>query len=186
MMTEPTVWLPPRQDGETDKSYAALVDYCRLGAGRSLRRLKDLYRSYTGQKPPTRHIGTLKTWSTTHGWQARVSEYDRRAQMADEVWLEHKRQEVRAAALEDAQSLETEWRKKWAGAVETGVIPNDFMHSMLRMRRELDDLTRRVVALPDKVTESKHTGPGKDGAIVHELRPYADLDDDELERVLRG
>lgn len=186
MSEQPTVWLPPRIDADTDKSYAALVDYCRMGAGRSLHRLRDMYKSYTGQNPPTKHISTIKKWSAEHGWQARTTEYDRRAQMADEVWLEHKRQEVRAAALEDAQSLEAEWRKKWVGAIDGGVISNDFMHGMIRMRRELDDLTRRVVALPDKVTENTHKGTGKGGAIAVEHRKYAGMSDEQLKELLSG
>ena len=108
---QPTVWLPPRIEADTDRSYAALLDYCRMGAGRSFKNLVERYKSAIEFIPPTMRVATLANWSRGHDWQARVVEYDRRAQMADEAWLEQKRQEVRANALDDAQSMEVTWRQ---------------------------------------------------------------------------
>ena len=61
---------------ETNKACQAFEDYFNMGPGRSLRLLCERYRSDTEAIPPTRRIGTLKTWSNHHGWQARVATRD--------------------------------------------------------------------------------------------------------------
>ena len=63
--------------GETNKSRAAFEDYFLLGPGRSLPKLTKLYRTRTKPSPPTQQLRTLKEWSTTFDWQARVAERER-------------------------------------------------------------------------------------------------------------
>ena len=83
---------PERRDGDTDKSFAALADYARMGAGRSLRALHESYQA-RGQKgdgpgtdaPPTKRWATLSGWAHSNDWQARVQDYDEaRRAIADE------------------------------------------------------------------------------------------------------
>lgn len=61
--------------GETKRAIQACNDYLRLGPGRSLAKLLNRYQSGT-EVPPTRRIGTLKTWSVSFGWQQRAAAYD--------------------------------------------------------------------------------------------------------------
>ena len=67
---------------EKPEAARAFEDYYALGEGRSLSRLAAMYRAST-EPAPTRHIRTLKDWSTRHGWQQRVK--DRDAEDAAEV-----------------------------------------------------------------------------------------------------
>jgi hypothetical protein len=190
-VSDPTVWLPPRIDADTDRSYAALLDYARMGAGRSLRGLVGDYRKQSvdeqcTEKPPTTRFPTIARWSTEHDWQARVAEYDQRQAVADETAKALARERIAYEELRDYDAMVAEWHARWGKTAYNGNMPLSDFREMARLRADIADQGRRAVGLPDKVTESKHTGPGKDGAIVHELRPYADLDDEELERVLRG
>lgn len=56
---------------ESPDAVKAFADYYELGASRSLEKLLDRYRSGT-EPAPTRRMTTLKTWSTTFGWQDRI------------------------------------------------------------------------------------------------------------------
>lgn len=60
---------------ETNKSRKAFEDYFNLGPGRSIHKLHALYQSRPEARP-TRHVSTLKSWSTAHGWQKRVQQRD--------------------------------------------------------------------------------------------------------------
>jgi hypothetical protein len=60
---------------ETNKAYAAFLDYINMGAGRSLRKLHEEYLRQTVGKPPTKTIDTLEEWSSTHKWQDRLTQY---------------------------------------------------------------------------------------------------------------
>ncbi|GIK36555.1 MAG: hypothetical protein BroJett011_03880 [Chloroflexota bacterium] len=64
------------QERESKKAILACNDYLRMGPGRSLRNLLRIYHASTTEKPPTRHLETLATWSATFGWQARAAAYD--------------------------------------------------------------------------------------------------------------
>lgn len=69
---------------ETNKAREAFETYFNLGPGRSIQKLHALYQTRPEARP-TRHISTLKSWSTTHGWQERVRQRDQEitdAQMA--------------------------------------------------------------------------------------------------------
>jgi len=60
---------------ETNKAYAAFLDYINMGAGRSLRKLHEEYLRQTVGKPPTKTIFTLEEWSSAHKWQDRLTQY---------------------------------------------------------------------------------------------------------------
>lgn len=56
---------------ETLRANAALNDYAALGAGRSLEKL---VQSWAGSGP-TRHLATVKEWSSKYSWQERIARY---------------------------------------------------------------------------------------------------------------
>jgi hypothetical protein len=59
-----------RQEDDTPKSYAALLDYFALGVGRSLEK----YRHATGRSPG--FLRQLERWSAEHAWAARCQAAD--------------------------------------------------------------------------------------------------------------
>ncbi|MDE2105293.1 MAG: hypothetical protein KGL39_49160 [Patescibacteria group bacterium] len=58
---------------ETAKAAAAFRDYVSLGDGRSLTSLLILYQN-RAESGPTRHLSTLKMWSSQFEWQERLRE----------------------------------------------------------------------------------------------------------------
>jgi hypothetical protein len=65
-----------RQRGESSKAAQACNDYLRLGPGRSLHDLWRVYAKVDQSQPPTRSLGTIKSWSARYGWQSRAADYD--------------------------------------------------------------------------------------------------------------
>ena len=63
-----------RNPRETRKANDALLDYWTMGSGRSLRNLHKKYTQATPETRPTRHLRTLKGWSTKFKWQLRVDQ----------------------------------------------------------------------------------------------------------------
>ena len=94
--------------GESDLANAALRDYALMGAGRSLRKLWKKYttdRPATAPLPPTQYLATLKTWSSTLGWQARVKAWTLLQNQKDEADWEARRSESREQQWADAEKL---------------------------------------------------------------------------------
>jgi hypothetical protein len=67
-----------KQSGETSKAIQACNDYFRMGPGRSLADLSRNYAELDQNQPPTRSLGTLKSWSAKYKWEGRCIEYDAR------------------------------------------------------------------------------------------------------------
>ncbi len=95
---DPGLWETlERQAAETDRSYAAFLDYCRMGPGRSLRQLYAVYRRQVGttsssEKPPSTRLRTLQTWSAQFHWQDRLAAYQtERARHDQALWEERQR-----------------------------------------------------------------------------------------------
>lgn len=93
---------------EPDKANLALHDYEALGPDRTLEALTALYRA-SATPIPTRHIATLKNWSTRYAWQDRVAQQqelrlaaERKAR--DAVWAA-RREQIRDESWELAQRL---------------------------------------------------------------------------------
>lgn len=87
-------------DGETAKASQALNDYAQLGPGRSLAGLCERYQS-RAETAPTRQLTTLKQWSTTYDWQARVARWqelqnERARAEYEALWAERRRQQREA------------------------------------------------------------------------------------------
>lgn len=93
---------------EPDKANLALHDYEALGPDRTLEALTALYRA-SATPIPTRHIATLKNWSTRYAWVDRVAAVqelrlaaERKAR--DAVWAQ-RREQIRDDSWELAQRL---------------------------------------------------------------------------------
>lgn len=93
-----------RQSRETKKSIQACNDYLRMGPGRSLAKLCQTYTESGPENPPTKHVATLKTWSTTYGWSTRADAYDAEIERQKNEVLEARRLE----ALETGLALDYE------------------------------------------------------------------------------
>ncbi len=96
-----------QQSGETKKAHAAFLDYCRMGPGRSLAKLHREYTEVTPEteRPPTRHLRTLKEWSRTRGWQERVAVWDGWQQAKDQEMWERRRADLRERDWQQGQKL---------------------------------------------------------------------------------
>lgn len=89
-----------RQSNESNNALIACNDYLRMGVKRSLANLCRRYAEQGLEKPPTKHLNTLKLWSVKYSWVNRSTEYDA-------TW-EQRKNEKRAAELEDGLALDYE------------------------------------------------------------------------------
>lgn len=100
---DPSLWATLEQrDDESRKAYAAFLDYVRMGAGRSLRKLHAEYRRRSdvgaaSDLPPTGRLRTLQEWSIKYDWQARLEEYLKEREQAEQSEWEDRRRELRFA-----------------------------------------------------------------------------------------
>lgn len=95
-------------ENEPDKANLALHDYEALGPDRTLEALTKLYRS-SATPIPTRHIATLKNWSTRYAWQDRVAQQQElrlaaERRQRDAVWAQ-RREQIRDDSWDLAQRL---------------------------------------------------------------------------------
>jgi hypothetical protein len=98
-----------RHDKESEKAVQACNDYLRMGPGRSLRRLSDVYIQQASSdaqaaKPPTTKPNTLFTWSTDYDWQKRAENYDAEQDRAKTAEMEARRR----AVMEEGLALDFE------------------------------------------------------------------------------
>lgn len=160
-------FVPEQRQGETQKAYAAFLDYCRMGAGRSLRALVQTYREPDAENPPTKHDATVFGWSSRFQWQERIGEYDQQIAQDRESRLAEKRAEIEDAELADYERELNEWRRR----VDLLMLASDGMNTfelaaLFKLRKEIADLGRRAVGMPDKITEGKIKGDEPDGALA--------------------
>lgn len=159
--------LPVRLKGETVKSYQAFIDYCQMGAARSLADLHQTYTEGTPEKAPTRQLRTIKGWSSRWHWQERVAEYSQNVNAEREKRLEQARIDIERAETRDHDRMLAEWDRRWALLEEApSAVDYSDLYSLVKLRREVDDFGRRAVGLPDKVTENTVKGTGEKDAIV--------------------
>jgi len=110
-----------RRKAETKRAHAALLDYCALGPGRSIRTLWAHYRqladvkSATGaatRKPPSRRLRTLAQWSSSNDWPERAAAWDAHMRTKEEdKWaafldeLREKERRISDRLLEKAEQM---------------------------------------------------------------------------------
>jgi hypothetical protein len=89
---------------ESPQALRAFSDYLAQSPPRSLERLAALYQTCTDPAPPTRHLRTLKEWSTQHCWQERVLEHER--QIAQEAVKKARQQRLQVARATRGKGVE--------------------------------------------------------------------------------
>lgn len=98
---DPSAWdALALRDKEPAKAHAAFLDYVRMGAGRSLRKLHESYRQQidsgsTAEIPPTTRLRTLMEWSTKYAWQDRIKAYKAERDVLDQDYWEKRQAQVR-------------------------------------------------------------------------------------------
>lgn len=96
-----------RAKGESKISWAALQDYFYMGDHRALRAL---WRRYTeqalaGNRPPTRRLATIISWSRWHLWTERVNAQKDIDNAKDKAKWEEYREQVREQEWQGATRL---------------------------------------------------------------------------------
>ena len=97
--------------GESKVANQALRDYAHMGAGRSLRKLHELYIKRASSNPladsmaPTTRIATLNTWSFRFDWPARADRFDALAALDAEAAWRKRREEEREEEWQAARTL---------------------------------------------------------------------------------
>lgn len=182
---------------ESAAAQRAYADYVNLGDGRSLEQLADLYRTCPEPAPPTKHLTTLKLWSRTYGWQARIKkladaavadaeaayEARRREILTTGLALDHERVAVLKEIAEDLVDDFEPWVETVKLAANGAKVPvEEFNAAELReLRGVLDDIAKETGGRQTKV---EHTG--KDGGPIRVSHRAEDLSDDDLARIASG
>lgn len=137
-----------RCHGEPRTSNAGLLDYYRMGSGRSIRALATEYRNRNAinplSNPPTLRVSTILTWSGRYDWQARIA---RREELD---LAEEKR--VKTKALEESAKLWAERR--------LAVRDRDWNQGEA-IRNLTDEILARA---PEFIKTKQRTITGKNGA----------------------
>lgn len=120
---------------ETKRATQACNDYLRMGAGRSLLKLHRTYAEYGPEKPPTRHLATLKIWSSSFAWQERAVAYDAEIERQKNEYTEQRRREAMetALALDYERVLEL---KRMFGLLDRELYETDEKGNIIGFKRE--------------------------------------------------
>jgi hypothetical protein len=139
--------------GELPRAHDALLDYYRLGSGRSLRAIHAEYRERSESegitKVPTKRFATLSKWSTANRWQERI-------ELQSRIDLETERR-----MKEEALRAEAE---KWAQR-QLDVRERDWQQG-----EELRVLVDRILGeSPKFIKNSRRFIPGRNGDPDREI-----------------
>lgn len=120
---------------ETKRATQACNDYLRMGAGRSLLKLQQMYIAYTSEKPPSRQLRTIAEWSRKFNWQARADEYDAEVERQKNEYTEQRRREAMetALALDYERVLEL---KRMFGLLDRELYETDEKGNIIGFKRE--------------------------------------------------
>lgn len=174
---EPETLIPiERLPDEPDRAWAAFLDYCRMGPGRSLRKLVGAYREQSetarraqagggpgaAELPPTRRLTTVEGWSDRYSWQARVAEFDAQQQADDLARWAVRREKARDRDWAQGDGLR-EIADKLIGAapavidrmVKAGQLDLRFLTQVVETASKLQ---RLAAGLPDSHQEISGAG----------------------------
>ena len=77
MVSKVKLLVDGQQNKESSKAIQACNDYLRMGAGRSLAKLQQIYVNTSSEsKPPTSSLRWMQEWSRTYNWVKRSEEWD--------------------------------------------------------------------------------------------------------------
>lgn len=168
---------------EGDVAYQTFLKYRDQAGKRSIQRLAENEK---------KHVSLLNNWSSAHDWPARAAAWDK----AERERLDAERADAQRRLLEAEQADGDRLLSKWNDLmrqtplhlteqtltidqdgkprqIQTAALNVAEWRDLVRMRREVGDLLRRAVGLPEKVTQSQMTG--KDGGAVAVSLSWADL-----------
>jgi hypothetical protein len=178
--------------GETVKANQALRDYAAMGAGRSIAKLIERYRTVPNASP-TRREPTLKTWSVKFHWQARLADYIRVQDLEREQQRAERRQQ-----LEDDDWKTGDDLRKVAGAVLA--LLGRKIDAVAKSGGTIDDLNVTAgqivqafkigsdlqrLSTNEPTANINLSGAALDAAIEAEFRRLADIRHGQQERVIR-
>ncbi|MCX6081671.1 MAG: hypothetical protein NTW32_19265, partial [Chloroflexi bacterium] len=87
----------PETSPESSRANTALRDYCHIG---SIRTLEKLIGTYIHQPDaPTHSLNTLKKWSITYAWAARVFAFDEIQRSSDNLTFAQRRRSIVESGL---------------------------------------------------------------------------------------
>lgn len=171
-----------QQQGESSKAYAAYIAYRDLGENRSLEKVS---------QELTKSVPLLKRWSAKYEWVARALAWDmHRQQRVDEAQLSADELLIEKE-LEAYKQLLERWREAFAKTPAVIVrrgkeAPNvDAMLRLVKLRREISNIGRRALGMPERIKESRLTGKGG-GDLVIEFAVLADDEQPQLPESLEG
>lgn len=181
--------------GETRRALQACNDYLRMGPGRSLQKLRQLYVESTSQIPPSQQLRTLQEWSAKFSWVARSVIYDSEVERQKNEIVEARRREAleTGLALDFERVLEikdlysrikqdldekglyyTDRKVSAKGDVVEVEVFNSALLSVLRGL--LDDAAKEVGGRKQKL---EHSGP--DGGPIQFTEVIVELPDESME-----
>lgn len=180
-MCEGRAW--ERQDYDTDASWLAFSEhYLTQQPPRSV---NAAFRSYRGLEGDTNKQanGYFRRWSRAHGeddqpipdalnWEDRATAYDTYVSEQRAARREQASLAIEDDELTDYERELTEWRRRFDVLMTApGTMDTFEVTALFKLRKEIADLGRRAVGLPDKVQRVQAEHTGKDGgAIVHNVR----------------
>lgn len=164
-----------RRKDETKRAHDALLDYCAMGGGRSIRALFAQYRQQSAtfaatgaatRKPPTRRLRTIMTWSSRFDWPERAAAWDTHMRTREEdkwaAFLEELREKERRMSdklLEKADQMlkyplarvvKREGKDEQGRTLITVIKPADWrVPDATRMAAEGSKLGRRAAGVED-------------------------------------
>lgn len=178
-----------KRPDESDKAYRALTAYLDLGPDRSLEKTR-----HKLSKESPGYLRTLKKWSADHEWVARATAYDT-AQRAE---TEQVQSDLRRKLLEDEMSDGQLLLGKWRELINEAMLYTERLEQkgdtskilvevnipgyvgLAKLRREIGDQLRRAIGLPERITQSQHTGENGgpvevNGTQTHRVDDLTDL-----------
>lgn len=93
-------------ENETDKAYAAFMQYCRMGVNRSLRKLaKRMKGVQDGDNNSTNYWRQLGKWSSEYNWLERTSAFDAYYEALAQKRWERRQRKIRENDYSQAAEL---------------------------------------------------------------------------------
>ena len=186
MNTEPLPAVPTR-------ARQALLDYLRLGSGRSLTALHQSYLTQPGA--PTRSLNTLRKWSSEFDWSTQAAASDalenqrlqseqdarREAILQSGLALEHERVEHLTAWFGKLDALTDSEEALWIKQIKT-IRLADGHFERVEIRRFNDDLFRLLLLIMDAIALETGTRPRLPRLSQHQ-QPAHTLQDISLEKL---
>lgn len=143
-------------DNETPLAYVAFLDYVEIGDARSLSKLHQKYTEDTPDNAPTRHLRTLKKWSSEHNWQGRIRNW-----LNERAVTYQERQVERQIAVQEKQwqaylERDRAWWHNWQKYGANPSMPQAELRTWGIVRDEIDAAGKSATGLPETLLRMQH------------------------------